>query len=408
MIRIGWAVAPALIVSASARGQQEPPVRQIGRLERVSTDSLASVATALPLANGSVYVNDVIAHRVLLFDSTLKRPRLVADSTSLTGEAYGRAPGVMISYHGDSALFIDMPSLSMLLLDPSGKIARALAIPRPDDALFMWRAGYGTPGFDARGRLVYYQPVNAGGRRSGNAAPPANPSPDTALIVAFDLTTRKLDTVASFRLPRDVRITIERDDQGNVRSIQGVPDPTPLYDGWTIVSDGSIAVVRGSDYHVDWLDRAGKWTATPKVPFNWQRLDDDQKRALIDSVAAARQAVQAAASRKEAARGAGRARSGSAPAIRTVGRLAIGDVRDYRPPFGLAAVRADADDHVWVRTTAHVDGREVYDVINRRGELIDRVQLPSFRAIAGFGPGVIYMAVKDSSGIVHLERARAR
>jgi hypothetical protein len=44
--------------------------------------------------------------------------------------------------------------------------------------------------------------------------------------------------------------------------------------------------------------------------------------------------------------------------------------------------------------------------VNRRGEMIDRIQLPVFRTIAGFGPGVIYMSMKDNTGAVHLERAR--
>ena len=32
----------------------------------------------------------------------------------------------------------------------------------------------------------------------------------------------------------------------------------------------------------------------------------------------------------------------------------------------------------------------------------------AFRTIAGFGPGVVYMAVKDGAGVVHLERARVK
>lgn len=48
-------------------------------------------------------------------------------------------------------------------------------------------------------------------------------------------------------------------------------------------------------------------------------------------------------------------------------------------------------------------GRPVYDVIDRHGALVDRVQLPAFCTIAGF---VIYMAVKDARGAVRLERAR--
>jgi hypothetical protein len=50
----------------------------------------------------------------------------------------------------------------------------------------------------------------------------------------------------------------------------------------------------------------------------------------------------------------------------------------------------------------------VYDIVNRRGELIDRVQLPAFRSIAGFGPGVIYMAMQDEAKRVHLERAKIK
>jgi len=71
-------------------------------------------------------------------------------------------------------------------------------------------------------------------------------------------------------------------------------------------------------------------------------------------------------------------------------------------------VRADAGGNLWIRTSTIVGGEPVYDIVNRRGELFDRVQLPSFRTIAGFGPGVIYLAMKDSVGVVHLERARVR
>jgi hypothetical protein len=86
----------------------------------------------------------------------------------------------------------------------------------------------------------------------------------------------------------------------------------------------------------------------------------------------------------------------------------IADVPDYVPAIDEHSAISDAENNLWIRTSARVDGRPVYDVVNRRGELIDRVQLPAFRTIAGFGPGVIYMAVSDANGKVHLERARVR
>ena len=73
-----------------------------------------------------------------------------------------------------------------------------------------------------------------------------------------------------------------------------------------------------------------------------------------------------------------------------------------------AATRADADGNLWIRTSQNVDGRPVYNVINRKGELIDRVQLPANRALIGFAPGgIAYLAVRDGQ-IAHLERARIR
>jgi hypothetical protein len=41
----------------------------------------------------------------------------------------------------------------------------------------------------------------------------------------------------------------------------------------------------------------------------------------------------------------------------------------------------------------------IYDVVSRRGELIDRVQLPAGRQIVGFAKGgIVYMIARDPSG----------
>jgi len=88
--------------------------------------------------------------------------------------------------------------------------------------------------------------------------------------------------------------------------------------------------------------------------------------------------------------------------------LPLDEIADYVPPFAEGAVRADAEGNVWIRTSTMKGDRPVYDVANRKGEIIDRVQLPAFRTIAGFGPGVVYLAVKEATGGVKLERVRIR
>jgi hypothetical protein len=81
---------------------------------------------------------------------------------------------------------------------------------------------------------------------------------------------------------------------------------------------------------------------------------------------------------------------------------------DYWPPFGQGAAKADVDGNLWVRTTAkraNAIGGAIYDVIDRSGALVDRVQVPPGRQIIGFGKGgVVYMAARDDRG-GWLERA---
>ena len=90
--------------------------------------------------------------------------------------------------------------------------------------------------------------------------------------------------------------------------------------------------------------------------------------------------------------------------------IAPSELPDYKPPFFANSVRADAEGNLWVRTipTKLIAGGPVYDVINREGKLVDRVQVPANRTIAGFGPdGSVYLVSRDGSTMT-FERARVR
>ena len=116
-------IIACVATGASMAGAQQPPkVRPLGPIVKVSTEPLGSVASVRHLPGGRVLVNDIISHRVLLFDSTFTKATVVADSTSATANAYGARPGGLIAYRGDSTLFVDPASLSMLVIDPMGKI----------------------------------------------------------------------------------------------------------------------------------------------------------------------------------------------------------------------------------------------------------------------------------------------
>src|SRR5262245_10113706 len=144
----------AMVANNPAGAQKPPAVRQIGRLERVSTYSLASVATAIPMPDGRVLVNDQTGRRILLFDSSLTRITVVADTTDATAQTYGPRQGALVRYRADSTLFIDPGSLSMFVISPVGRVVRVMAIPRPNDVYALSGAS-----FDPRGKLVYVNGV---------------------------------------------------------------------------------------------------------------------------------------------------------------------------------------------------------------------------------------------------------
>jgi hypothetical protein len=432
------------LLGTIATAQKPPAIRALGPVERVSASALASVASAVPTRDGHVLVNDITARRLLMFDSTLSTARVVADTTSATSDAYGSGFGAtLIRYRPDTALFIDPNSLSMFVIGPAGAINRVMAIPRPDEAQALIGGLFGVPGFDARGRLVYFGGLNSlpGMLMLGLGRPiPADPNflnvvrpnqrVDSTFVVRADLDTRVLDTAASVKIPKSNR-QLKLDAQGLLRSIEVTPDPLPLIDDWTVMADGSIALVRGRDYHVDWVDAGGHLSSSPKMPFDWQHVSDELKQMLIDSTAKSWQADFDKVIEERKARAAGGAApAGTSRGGGTGGRgggggsgtgarpmelaptvalpMPLTDVPDYMPPFKSNAVQADADDNLWIRTTIEVKGQPVYDIVNRKGELVDRVQLPPFRTIAGFAPGHVFMAVKDSAGVVHLERARVK
>jgi len=83
---------------------------------------------------------------------------------------------------------------------------------------------------------------------------------------------------------------------------------------------------------------------------------------------------------------------------------------DYRPAFTAGSARGDLDGNLWVRTTSPVgNAGPIYFIIDTKGEVIDRVQLPEGRLIAGFGKnGDVYMALRDAEGNARVERAKIR
>jgi len=487
--------APPKPDSTKANG---PPIRRISTASAISTEPLGAVTSVLELRDGRVLVNDGTRRRLLLMDTTLSKVEVVLDSIAEIANTYGTRTGTLIPYRGDSVLYIDPASYAMIVLDPTAKIARVRSVWRAQD-LFLFTSPsnyYGFPSTDSKGRIVYRIGAQASPPK---VAPPAGvpyfpPDPDSAFIVAMDIDSRKLDTLGSIRTPK-TQYTIKQSQEGYF-SITSAINPMPTTDEWGVLSDGTVAFVRGRDYRIDYLRGDGTSTSSQKLPFDWQRMTDEDKEKLVDSVKNVNARASAVAYvgamirwantyNRPYPRGfsvpdgyvppngflkswkvpenvkyppnyiygcepgveptmlplpAGAPQAavpmpgmppGTPPGIpscipspmmftsgfvpqppqpREIAVLPASDIPDFRPPFAVGAVRADAEGNLWIRTTPMkpVPGGPVYDIVNRDGTLADRLQVPPGYTVVGFGKGkIVYVSMRDAKGI-HLARVRLR
>jgi hypothetical protein len=527
---IAWAAQPNVGFAQDTAKANAIPIQKISTASAVSTEPLGAITSVRELPGGRLLVNDGVRRRLLMMDTTLKVTQVVLDSLTEVANTYGTRAGALIPYRGDSTLFIDPASYAMLVLDANAKIAKVRSVWRTQDLSYVTNnSSFGWPNIDAHGRVVYRIPAQPAPPK---VAPPSGvpwfpENPDSSFIVAVNLDTRKVDTLGAIRIPKqDMRVRQTADGF----TIDQVVNPLPRTDDWSVLPDGRIAFVRGIDYRVEYFNPDGKWTSSAKLPYDWQRLSDEDKKHVADSAKAALDKqmqtqwvgavirwvnmyngkypekfnipdgfvlppgfpkdwelpkgvtfpanyIYACAPGETPPAGVGPTSmtmtfngppgaapplpaggppggtrvtsdggalpgamqgalpggapggqrivsNGSAPIClpapvtvtggitpppptqRAINVVDPSELPDYKPPMLPGAVRADEDGNLWIRTvpTKPVAGGGVYDIVNKDGELVSKLQMPPGYTIVGFGRNkVVYASMRDAQGI-HLAR----
>jgi hypothetical protein len=415
-------ICACLLACVAVGGAQAPvPTRPLGPVVATS-QPLALVREVRQLADGRVMVNDYGAKQLLLFDSLLKTPTVLLDSAGPADRRrYGRG-GFLIPYVADSSIFFDFYASAMLMMDGNGVVARVAAPPATG------RGDAGIPPnskLDAKGRLLFQQSGSF-----GRGSPPGYPVGSSmnvsySLIMGYDMPAHRVDTVFIVRL--DTTITPPRDP--SVPPTRAGPRQLfPAVNENAIMSDGSIAVIRGLDYHVDFVGPDGKVTISPRIAHEWRRLTDADKQRLADSMTIARDSTNKAEIAMAKERGGfvmwdanGRAIVGI-PVNPPVGApprpippappeasapISPDLIPDFLPASASGAL-ADQDNRLWIprSPTSVGTATRVYDIIDRSGKLVDRVSMDVSVAIVGFGKGGnVYLFVRDG-GVGRLQRVR--
>lgn len=442
----------SLVLPSAAVAQSTVPIRELGAPTARTAVPFGNIFGVRELTGQRVLVNDGINRQLFILSATFAERTVSLDSATVGGQSYGPRASPLIPYLADSSLFVDGASLTLLVIGPSGAIARVMSAPKPGDLSALAASAAGV---DAKGNLVYRGRVatdlhNAGANGRSVA------SSDSSPIVRADFDTRQVDTLGRVKVQSGSRTSMSQDATGKMVA-KAVINPLNTVDEWAVLSDGTVAFVRGQDYHVDLLQANGKRTSAAKLPFDWKRLTDDDKQALIDSARTAMEKAVAQAKANAANPGAaqraiaevvmastmatgggttggsgaafgghgaggagfssgggehreGAGRNFTAPTMLTE-FVPIKEMADYYPAIRAGAAKADLDGNLWILPTSSAQskaGELVYDVVNNRGGLIWRVRLPVGRAIAGFGhDGVVYLMQREAgSAGWQLERTR--
>ena len=214
-----------------------------------------------------------------------------------------------------------------------------------------------------------------GGRGAGRSDDPD--FPDSSALVRVDLTSRKVDTAAFFKIPK-TKMNVMQTEKGI--SMTSEINPMQIVDDWAVTDDGSIAIIRGQDYHIDWVDADDRITSSAKIPFDWQRLTDEDKVAIIDSTKTAMEAARAKMAagggpmmmgpgagggervtimqfgrwrrRRRRAQSSDEGAAGAGLNMSPLVFVAPSELPDYRPAISAGSAKPDLDGNVWIRTSA--------------------------------------------------------
>jgi hypothetical protein len=338
------------------------------------------------LSDGRVVVADGIDNVVIRADLVTQRMDTIGRAGSGPGEY--KAPDALHPLPDDGLLLLDLGNARISMFDGSGKYRESAPIAQGSPggrgpgglSLIVPRATDGT------GR-IYYQPL--GGGRGADSTP----------VIRWDRARARFDTVARVKLP-----TVIMKSSGtptNQRQTQR-PPPYPAQDLWTVAPDGRVALIRSSEYRVDWVAPTGERVVGKPIPAPPVPVREAEKREYL--------AEQAA--------------SGLSVAVENVNgnvsmRFSRGRQPDRDPedeidlssqewpatkPVATGWVATDPAGRAWVERSVAAGAPRSYDVLGPDGAVVRRVTLPPNRRLVSIGAKGLYARHVDGDGINYLER----
>lgn len=421
-------LAPWGAVALPAQGV---PTRTYAKAEAEFGEPFSGVSGVRVLRDGRVVVSDARDKLVQVVNLSTGAATKVGREGSGPGE-YG-LPSLLLPLPGDSSVVYDPLNQRYLPVGPDGKPGATFRVGA--DAPPPGGAGGAPP---AGGGTVVRRPAGA----AGGGAPGGGPGPvmmlgglglgrpmgadvagrlyfegvplvmgpngptgaDSVPVIRYDRATRRADTLAWLRLPKGAAEVKSSGGTGGGNRLVSVRiggmTPYPARDAWTVLPNGTVAIARVADYHLELVAPSGAVTRGPAVPFSPVPVGEPEKQEYREQQKN-RQGV--AIMRTDGPSGSRTQASTSLPAFEEPDRWPAA-----KPPFPEGAVMAAPTGEVWVaRSRRAADQVPTYDIFSAAGRLVRRAQFPPRTRVVGFGDGGVVLTVRsDEDDLQWLQRYR--
>ena len=362
---------PATLLAQAVPERTPRPLSRDGMVEHEETFSRIKSVMALP--DGRVVVPDATEKKLMLLDFATQRAVQLARSGSGPKE-YQTPGGVYRSRQGGVVVY-DQQQRRFLPILANGTVGDAIALPFSPTSVSVNDRGPDQFVPDTLGNVL--SQVTSRGAGAIETRLVRYNSRGTEHEVA------ELTSAASRELPgSDARVVMRQ-------LVRFSPA-----DVWAVAPDGWTVVLSAAPYQARWIPPSGNAVQGAVLPFT-----------ALPVTKADRDAAKAASSNRPPATvsigGSGGERISPIRPPNTEPLFA-----DTKPAFPVHVPSFDPLGRVWVERHVVQGAPLVYDVIDRRGAVVDRIQFPARTRLAGFGTGVLYVVHTDEDDLLHVQRYR--
>jgi hypothetical protein len=224
------------------------------------------------------------------------------------------------------------------------------------------------------------------------ARTPGAANGDSLTLVRLDRTGGRIDTIARLGVP-EARCVQPSPGVTNCRTVHYSPS-----DLWTVAPDGWVAVVRAIPYRVQWYPPRGAPVNGPLIRFTPIGVPAAEKDSIVEAA--------------HNPRGPSVSMGGVKPGQRSTAPVPIRSglepiILDAKPAFGpYQLLLTDRAGRVWLQRHRPfgMKGGPVYDIVDRRGILVDRIELPPRTRLVGIDGPWLFVVRVDDDDLQYLQR----